>query len=37
MSSVLKPEYVKKIRNIEIKGKFKKYNNLSDLEKELVS
>jgi len=31
----LRPEYVKKIRNIEKKGKFKTYKSLSDLRKDI--
>jgi hypothetical protein len=31
----LRPEYVEKIRNIERKGKFKKYKDLSALRKEI--
>jgi len=31
----LRPEYVQKIRNIEKKGKFTSYKNLSELRKEI--
>jgi hypothetical protein len=31
----LRPEYIKKIKNIEEKGKFTNYSNLSQLRKEI--
>jgi hypothetical protein len=31
----LKPEFVKKIKSLEKKGKFSKYKSLSDLKKEI--
>ncbi len=31
----LRPEYIKKIKNLEKKGKFKSYNSLSALKKEI--
>ncbi|PIN75846.1 antitoxin [Candidatus Woesearchaeota archaeon CG10_big_fil_rev_8_21_14_0_10_37_12] len=31
----LRPEYIKKIQNIERKGKFSKYKNLADLRREI--
>lgn len=31
----LKPQYIEKINNIEKKGKFTKYNNISQLRKEI--
>ena len=31
----LRPEYIKKIQNLEKRGKFKNYKKLSDLKKEI--